>query len=64
MGILSDFEGEKAYQMCSFMCADNFWIMSHSEMNLVQMLQDLIEEAEVGPGTQACESVVDEYLRA
>ena len=28
MGVLLDFEGEKAHQVCSFMWADNFWILS------------------------------------
>ena len=45
MGILMDFECEKAHQKCSFMWADNFWIISHTEQNLEQMLRDLIEEA-------------------
>ena len=45
MGILMDFEGEKANQICSSMSADKFWIMSHSKKNLKQMLRDLIEEA-------------------
>ena len=46
VGILLDLEGERAHQICSFMWADNFWIMSHSQSNLEQMLRDLIEEAE------------------
>ena len=41
-----DSDGEKAHQMCSFVWADNFWIMSHSKIDLEQMLQDLVEEAE------------------
>ena len=45
MGILLDFEGEKAHQMCSFMWADTFWIMSHSKRDSEQMQRDLIEEA-------------------
>ena len=44
-GILLDLESERVHQMCSFMCADNFWIMLHSKENLEQMLRDLIEEA-------------------
>ena len=44
-GILLDFEGERAHQICSFMLADNLWIMSHSKENLEQMSRDLIEEA-------------------
>ena len=43
--ILLDFEGERAHEICSFMWADNFWIMSYSQKNLEQMLRDLIEEA-------------------
>ena len=46
MDVLLDFEGEKAHQICSFMCADNFWIMSHSKRNLEQLPRDLIEEVE------------------
>ena len=38
-------EGEGEDQICSFMWADNFWIVSHSEKQLEQMLKDLIEEA-------------------
>ena len=34
------------HQICSFMRADNFWIMSHSKSELEQMLRDLIQEAE------------------
>ena len=45
-GLLLDFKGEKAHQICSFMWAYHFWIMSHSKTNLEQMLRDLIEEAE------------------
>ena len=36
-GVLLDVEGEGAHQICSFMWADNSWIM--------QLLKDLIEEA-------------------
>ena len=46
MGLLLDLKGEKAHQICSFMWADNFWIMSYSKRALEQMLRDLIEEAE------------------
>ena len=46
IGIRLDLERQRAHQMRSFMWADNFWIMSHSESHLEQMLQDLIEEAE------------------
>ena len=42
-GILLDFEG--AHQICSFMWAGDFWIMSHSKRNLEQMIRGLIEEA-------------------
>ena len=44
MGILMNSEDERAHQMCSFMWAYNFWIISRSEKNLEQMLRDLIEE--------------------
>ena len=44
-GTLLDMEGEGTHQICSFMWADNFWIMSRSGENLEQMLRDLIEEA-------------------
>ena len=40
-----DMEGERAHQICSFLWADNFWIMSHSKEHLEQMLRDHIEEA-------------------
>ena len=43
-GTRMDFEGEKAHQICSFMWVDNFWIMSHSEKNLEQMLRNMIEK--------------------
>ena len=38
-------EGGAEHQICSFMWAGNFWIMSHSKKHLEQMLKDLIEEA-------------------
>ena len=44
-GPLAALEGERAHQICSFMCADNFWIMSPSKENLEQMLRDLLDEA-------------------
>ena len=48
---------------CSFMWADNFWMMSHSKKHLEQMLKDLIEEAaRVDFGAQAGKSVVDEHM--
>ena len=45
MGLLLDSKGGKAHQICSFMWADNFWILSHSKSNLEQMLRNLMEEA-------------------
>ena len=45
-GLLLDLQGEKAHQICSFMWADNFWILSRSKRNLENMTRDLIEEAE------------------
>ena len=46
-GVLMDIEEEGGgeHQICSFMWADNFWIISHSEKHLEQMLKDLLEEA-------------------
>ena len=44
-GILLDFEVERTHQICSFMWAGNFWIMSHSKENLEPMSRDFIEEA-------------------
>ena len=41
MGVLLDFEGEKAHLICSFMR-----VLSHFKRNLEQMLRDLMEEAE------------------
>ena len=46
-GVLLDVEGEggEVHQICSFMWADNFWIIFHSEKHLEQMFLDLIEDA-------------------
>ena len=46
-GVLLAVEGESgvAHQICSFMWADNFWIIYHSKKHLEQMLKDLIKEA-------------------
>ena len=44
-GILLHVEREGIHQICSFMWADNIWIVSHSKENLEQMPRDLIEEA-------------------
>ena len=46
MGVLSDLEGQRAHQICSFMWADNFWIVSHPKKHLEQTLRDLMQEAE------------------
>ena len=43
-----DLKGERAHQICSFMWADNCWILSHSKENLQHMLRELIEEASTG----------------
>ena len=40
-GVLLDVEGEGVHQICSFMCADNFWIISQSEKHLEQMCERL-----------------------
>ena len=45
MDLEGEGEGEGEHQICSFMWADNFWIISHSARHLEQMLKDLIEEA-------------------
>ena len=49
-GVLMDVETEGGgeHQICSFMWADNFWIISHSKKQLEQMLKDLIEGAAEG----------------
>ena len=60
MGILLDLEGQGAHQICSFMSADNFWIMFHSKSNLEQMLRNLKEEAE--QWDLAPKPAVDGYL--
>ena len=36
--------GGGEHQICSFMWADNFWIVSQSKNHLEQMLKDLVEE--------------------
>ena len=36
--------GEGVHQICGFIWADNFWIMSHSKENVKHMLRDLIEQ--------------------
>ena len=43
-GVPMDAE-EGVHQICGFMWADNFGIMSHSKEHLEQMLKDLLEEA-------------------
>ena len=45
MVVLLDFAGEKGHQMFSFMLADNFWIVSHSDSNMERMPRDRQEEA-------------------
>ena len=44
-GIFSDLEGQRVHPICSFMWADNFWIMSHSKGHLEQMPRELVGEA-------------------
>ena len=36
-GVLLDVEEEGVHQLCIFMWADDFWIMSHSKEHLEQM---------------------------
>ena len=45
MGLLLDFKGDGAHQICCFMWTDNFWILSHSRKKLEAMLRDLFVEA-------------------
>ena len=42
-GILLDLEDERAQQMCSFMWADNFLIVSHLKENMEHILRHLSE---------------------
>ena len=46
MGPLMNIREEPAHQICSLMCADNYWIMSRPQMHLEQMVVGMIEEAE------------------
>ena len=46
VGVLMENCEGQAHQMCSFMWADNYWIMSHSKTRLDQMMKDLNDEAE------------------
>ena len=45
MGLLLDFKGDEAHQICSFMWTHNFWIVYHSRKKLEAMLRDLFVEA-------------------
>ena len=63
---VSSWTSEKAHQICSFMWADSFWIMSHSRRNLEQVLRDLVEEAEkwdLAPKPAACGGQVPARLK-
>ena len=54
---------EGDHQICSFLRADNFWIMPLSKEHLEQMIEDLIEEAvNVDLEPKTCESVVNDHL--
>ena len=46
MGVIVNCDGGHAHQICSFMWADNYGIMSHSKTHLEQIKKDLLEEAE------------------
>ena len=39
-------ELEDSHQVCSFMWADNYWILSHKKENAEQMTKELVEEVE------------------
>ena len=63
-GVLLDVEGEggEVHQICNFIGADNFWIISHSKKHLEQMLKrPHCRSGEGGFGAQASESVVDKH---
>ena len=49
--------------VCSFMWADNSWILSHSKTRLEQIMKALIEgSGEMGLGAQTSKSMVDKYF--
>ena len=60
-------EGEGGeHQICGFMWADNFWIMSHSKKQLEQMLKDVMKkrlEWIWSPSLQACGGRVHTLLK-
>ena len=61
MGVFKKILMDKEHIRCTFMWADNFWIMTHSKSHLEQMLRDLIQEAEkwdLAPSRQACDGQV------
>ena len=57
-GVLMGIEPEgEVHQICSFIWADNFWIMSHSKKHLEQMLKYLMKKRLKwiwSPNLQAC----------
>ena len=46
IGIHIQNELEDNNQVCSFMWADNYWIMSHKKENVERMMKELVEEVE------------------
>ena len=48
MGVILDLGGHQTHPICSFMCADNYWVMSQSRTHLEQILKDLIQKQEDG----------------
>ena len=62
-GVIVDVEGQGVHQICSLMWADNFWIMSHSEEHMEQMLLDLFKkQVKQTQRAQTGESVVDKHV--
>ena len=54
---------KRVHQICSFMWADIFWIMSHSKEIVEQMFRDLIVEASRWD-LETSRFVVDKYVDA
>ena len=46
MGVILDLERQITHQICSFMWADNYLVMSLSKAHLGQMVRYLSQEAE------------------
>ena len=54
-------QGDRDYQLCSFLRAHNFWIMSDSRAHLETMMKELdVDSRRFGAGTKALIVVVDD----